>query len=59
MSKRKPKARQCGWCKKVARFEHSHVMGEPELACEDHHQGCTRCRPIGGDKYYAKARKPR
>ncbi len=54
MSKRKP---TCDWCKKAARYEHPHVMGEPERACADHHQGCTRCRPLGGDKYWDKPRQ--
>jgi hypothetical protein len=50
---------KCDWCKKTARYEHPHVMGRPERACEEHHQGCTRCRPIGGDKYWQKAQAAR
>jgi hypothetical protein len=46
--------KKCDWCKRTARYEHLHAVGRSELACEEHHQGCTRCRPIGGDKYYDK-----
>lgn len=51
------KKAKCDWCKRPARYEHPHVVEPSEYACEDHHSGCARCRPLGGDKYWELAQR--